>query len=186
MKKKIIVGITGASGAVYGKTLLESLAGLKDQVEACGVIFSVNALSVWRYEIGPFDPSSLPFAVYEPDDLFAPAASGSAGYDTMIICPCSMGTLGRIAAGVSNDLMTRSADVMLKERRRLILVPREAPYNLIHIRNMETLTLSGAIILPASPSFYSKPATIEALVRTITDRVLAIAGFDLPTYHWGE
>jgi 4-hydroxy-3-polyprenylbenzoate decarboxylase len=185
-KKKIIVGITGASGAVYGKVLLESLAGLRDQVEACGVIFSENALLVWEYEIGPFDPASVPFTVYKPNDFFAPTASGSAGYDAMIICPCSMGTLGRIASGVSNDLMTRSADVMLKERRKLILVPREAPYNLIHIRNMETLTLAGAIIVPASPSFYSKPSSIEALVKTVTDRTLALAGFEIPSYRWGE
>lgn len=185
-KKKIIVGITGASGAVYGKVLLESLAGLRDQVEACGVIFSDNAIAVWEYEIGPFDPASVPFTVYKPNDFFAPTASGSAGYDAMIICPCSMGTLGRIASGVSNDLMTRSADVMLKERRKLILVPREAPYNLIHIRNMETLTLAGAVIVPASPSFYSKPASIEALVKTVTDRALALAGFEVHSYRWGE
>jgi 4-hydroxy-3-polyprenylbenzoate decarboxylase len=185
-RKKIIIGITGASGAIYGKILLESLAALKDQVEMCGVIFSRNALPVWNYEIGPFDPATVPFTIYQPDNFFAPAASGSAGYDAMIICPCSMGTLGRIASGVSNDLMTRSADVMLKERRKLILVPREAPYNLIHIRNMETLTLAGAVILPASPSFYSKPATMEELVKTITDRALILAGFELPSYRWGE
>jgi 4-hydroxy-3-polyprenylbenzoate decarboxylase len=185
-RKKIIIGITGASGAIYGKILLESLSALKDQVEMCGVIFSRNALPVWNYEIGPFDPATVPFTIYQPDNFFAPAASGSAGYDAMIICPCSMGTLGRIASGVSNDLMTRSADVMLKERRKLILVPREAPYNLIHIRNMETLNLAGAVILPASPSFYRKPATMEELVKTITDRALILAGFELPSYRWGE
>jgi 4-hydroxy-3-polyprenylbenzoate decarboxylase len=185
-KKRIVIGITGASGAIYGKALLETLAGLKDQTETCGVILSGNARAVWEYEIGTFDASSFPFTFYPPDDLFAPPASGSAGYDAMIVCPCSMGTLGRIAAGISNDLMTRSADVMLKERRQLILVPREAPYNLIHIRNMETLTLAGAVILPASPSFYSKPATMEELVKTVTDRALAIAGFELPSYRWGE
>ena len=185
-RKKIVVGITGASGAIYGKVLLESLVALRDQVEACGVIFSANAVAVWEYEIGPFDPAALPFTHYKPDDLFAPTASGSAGYDAMIICPCSMGTLGRIASGVSNDLITRSADVMLKERRKLILVPREAPYNLIHIRNMETLTLAGATILPASPSFYSRPASIEALVKTVTDRALAQTGLEVPSYRWGD
>jgi 4-hydroxy-3-polyprenylbenzoate decarboxylase len=97
-----------------------------------------------------------------------------------------MGTLGRIAAGVSNDLMTRSADVMLKERRNLILVPREAPYNLIHIRNMETLTLAGAVIIPASPSFYSRPQSMEELVRTVTDRALAMAGFEINSFRWGN
>ena len=184
-KIRIVIGVTGASGAVYGKVLLESLSALKDQVAACGVIFSANAIRVREYEIGRFDPAAMPFTLYDPDDLFAPPASGSAGYDAMIICPCSMGTLGRIASGVSNDLMTRAADVMLKERRKLILVPREAPYSLIHIRNMETLTLAGAVILPASPSFYSKPVSMEELVKTVTDRALSMAGFRIDGYRWG-
>lgn len=184
--KKIVIGITGASGAVYGKVLLESLALLKDQIDTCGVIFSDNATDVWNYEIGPFDTSSIPFTIYKPQDFFAPMASGSAGFDAMIICPCSMGTLGRIASGVSNDLITRAADVMLKERKKLILVPREAPYNLVHIRNMETLTLAGAVILPASPSFYSRPANIEEVVKTVTDRALVLAGFETPSFRWGK
>ncbi len=187
MKKlKIVIGVTGASGAIYGKFLLERLAALQDQIEACGVIFSENAIDVWNFELGPFNPGVIPFRKYKTNDFFAPVASGSAGFDAMIICPCSMGTLGRIASGVSNDLMTRAADVMLKERRKLILVPREAPYNLIHIRNMETLTLAGAVILPASPSFYSKPATLEDLVRTVTDRALILAGFDVSAFRWGQ
>jgi 4-hydroxy-3-polyprenylbenzoate decarboxylase len=104
----------------------------------------------------------------------------------MIICPASMGTLGRIANGTSDDLTARAADVMLKERRRLILVPREAPYSLVHIRNMETLTLAGAVICPASPSFYSKPSTIEELALTIVDRIIDLAGFSNNTYRWME
>jgi 4-hydroxy-3-polyprenylbenzoate decarboxylase len=104
----------------------------------------------------------------------------------MIICPCTMGTLGRIASGISSDLMTRSADVMLKERKKLILVPREAPLNLIHLTNMKLLTEAGAIICPASPSFYSKPATIEDLAMTVVDRVLSLAGFNLETFSWGS
>jgi 4-hydroxy-3-polyprenylbenzoate decarboxylase len=104
----------------------------------------------------------------------------------MIIIPCSMGTLGRIAQGSSNDLITRAADVVLKERRKLICVVRETPYNLIHIRNMETLTLAGGIICPATPSFYSKPQTIEAVAATVTDRVLDLAGFDISTFRWGN
>lgn len=186
MGKKIVIGITGASGAIYGKTLLERLDAIRDQVEACGVIFSVQAVNVWNYEIGPFDPAACHFPVYSPDDFFAPVASGSAGYDAMIICPCSMGTLGRIATGISNDLITRAADVILKEKGTLILVPREAPYNLIHLRNMETVTLAGGIILPASPSFYSRPATLDEAVRTVTDRALVKAGFDIPGFRWGE
>ncbi len=124
--------------------------------------------------------------LFPPDNLFAPMASGSAGYTAMIICPCTMGTIGRIAAGISSDLITRSADVMLKERRRLVLVPREAPFSLIHLNNMKLLTEAGAIICPASPSFYSKPATIEEAVMTVVDRVLTLAGLEVDGYSWGE
>ncbi len=189
-KHRLIIAITGASGAIYGKLLLERLAGLGDQIQACGVIFSDNARAVWRYELG-MEPD-LPAAsggdrmtLYAAGDFFAPMASGSSGYDAMIICPCTMGTMGRIASGVSSDLITRAADVMLKERKKLILVPREAPYSLIHLRNMTLLTEAGAIVCPASPSFYSRPATIEALVMTVTDRVLALAGIELESYRWG-
>jgi flavin prenyltransferase len=190
-KQKIIIGITGASGAIYGKLLLERLNKLQDQVESCGVIFSENAKAVWKFELGE-DPDGVshPDGVqkvkyYRPDNFFAPMASGSAGYDVMIICPCTMGTLGRIASGVSSDLLTRAADVMLKERRKLILVPREAPFSLIHLNNMKLLTETGAIICPASPSFYSKPATMEELAMTVVDRVLNLAGFDVDSFTWG-
>jgi flavin prenyltransferase len=186
IQQKIIIGITGASGAIYGKLLLEKLARLTDQLSACGVVFSENAKAVWKYELGDFEPEKIPFTIYQPDDFFAPIASGSAAYDTMIICPCTMGTLGRIASGVSNDLLTRAADVILKERKRLILVTREMPLSLIHINNMKLLTEAGAIICPASPSFYHHPAGTEELLSTVTDRVLQIAGFDFPSYHWGE
>lgn len=185
-KQKLIIGVTGASGSIYGKLLLERLAGLGEQIDRCGVVFSENAKSVWKFELGDFDETEIPFKLYRPDDFYAPMASGSAGYDVMIVCPCTMGTLGRIASGVSNDLMTRSADVMLKERRRLILVTREAPYSLIHLNNMKLLTEAGAIICPASPSFYSKPATIEELAMTVVDRVLVLAGFEIKSYRWGE
>ena len=104
----------------------------------------------------------------------------------MIIIPCSMGTLGRIATGVSSDLITRAADVILKERRKLICVIRDTPYNLIHIRNMESVTLAGGIICPASPSFYSKPQTIEELAATVVDRVLDLAGMDIQSFRWGS
>jgi flavin prenyltransferase len=183
---KLIIAVTGASGAIYGKLLLNRLKELADQLETCGVIFSENAKAVWKYELGESAgiEGEGKFKEYKPDDLFAPMASGSAGYDTMIICPCTMGTLGRIASGVSSDLITRSADVMLKERKRLILVPREAPFNLIHLNNMKLLCEAGAIICPASPSFYSKPATIDALVMTVVDRILSLAGFEVETYKW--
>lgn len=184
--KKILIGVTGASGAVYGKRLIEKTALLKGQIAEAGLVFSSNAIDVWRFETGTFDPAAMPFPVYAPDDFFSPAASGSAGFDTMIICPCTMGTLGRIASGVSTDLMTRAADVMLKERKKLILVTREMPYSLIHLNNMKLLTEAGAIICPASPSFYSKPATMEQLVDTVVDRVLKLAGFEFPSYEWGK
>lgn len=185
-KKRMIIGITGASGAIYGKLLLDRLAGLGDQVSECGVIFSATSLPVWRLELGSFDPASIPFRIYDPGDFFAPMASGSAGFTTMIIAPCSMGTLGRIASGVSNDLMTRAADVMLKERRQLILLTREAPLSLIHIRNMKIVTEAGGIICPASPSFYSQPKSIEELAMTVVDRALSLAGFTFPSYRWGD
>lgn len=187
MKKlKIIIGITGASGSVYGKLLLEKVKALTLQVEDCGVVFSDNARAVWTFELGNFDDQQVPFPVYRPDDFFSPLASGSAGYDVMIVCPCTMGTLGRIASGVSTDLLTRAADVMLKERKKLILVPREMPFSLIHLNNMKLLTEAGAIICPASPSFYSHPQNIEEVAMTVVDRVLTLAGFEFPSFHWGE
>jgi len=185
-KLNIIVGVTGASGSVYGKLLLEKLLLLKDQIDDAAVIFSENARAVWKFELGAPDPTVFPLKIYDPDDFFAPPASGSSGFDVMIICPCTMGTLGRIASGISNDLLTRSADVILKERKKLILVPREAPYNLIHLTHMKFLTESGAIICPASPSFYSKPKTIEELCMTIIDRALILAGFEIERYRWGK
>jgi flavin prenyltransferase len=153
------------------------------------VICSENARAVWKYELNE-DPDGVPrpdgVKFYDPADLFAPMASGSAGFDVMIVCPCTMGTIGRIASGVSTDLITRAADVMLKERKTLILVPREAPYNLVHLGNLKLLAEAGAIICPASPSFYSKPGSIEALVMTVVDRILTLAGFELETFNWGS
>jgi 4-hydroxy-3-polyprenylbenzoate decarboxylase len=116
----------------------------------------------------------------------APFASGSAKYNTLIICPCSMGTLARIATGISNDLITRAADVILKERRKLILVTRDTPLSLIHINNMKTVTEAGAIICPATPSFYSKPQTIEEVAATVIDRVIDLAGLEQVSYRWGK
>jgi 4-hydroxy-3-polyprenylbenzoate decarboxylase len=137
-------------------------------------------------EIGPFDTSVYPFDFYEKNDFNAPFASGSAKYKTMIVCPCSMGLLARMATGVSQDLITRAADVVLKERRRLIVVPRETPLSLIHLRNMMTITEAGGIICPAIPSFYGGAETKEEIVLTVVDRVLDLAGFELDSYRWGE
>ena len=185
-KRKIILAITGASGSIYALKLLEKLSALKAPPSEVAVVISDTAKEIWGYETGQKFLPEPPAKVFESNNFFAPFASGSSTYDTMIICPASMGTMGRIANGVSDDLISRAADVMLKERRRLILVPREAPYNLIHIRNMETLTLAGAIICPASPSFYSKPQTIDDLVITVVNRIISLAGFESDSYHWME
>jgi len=186
LKHKVVVAISGASGAIYAKVLLDKLQQMNDQTAQVGIVMSDNARDVWRYELGNQDFENYPFRFYSKFDFTAPFASGSANYETMIVCPCSMGTLGRIAHGVSDDLCTRAADVILKERRRLILVVRETPYNLIHIRNMETVTLAGGIICSASPSFYSMPQNFEQLASTVVDRVLGIAGFEISGYKWGE
>ena len=184
--RKLILAITGASGSVYALKLLEKLSTLKTPPSEIAVVFSDTAKEIWEYETGQKFIPVPPAKIFENVNFFAPFASGSSTYDTMIICPASMGTLGRIANGVSDDLISRAADVMLKERRRLIMVPRETPYNLIHIRNMETLTLAGAVICPATPSFYSKPQTIGDLVMTVVDRIISLAGFESDSYHWME
>lgn len=181
---KIIVAVTGASGAIYARQFLERVL-LCNEVEQIALIVSRCGEEVVRHE-GVELPHDERIKRYSADDMFAPTASGSARYDAMVIIPASMGTVGRIASGVSLSLIERSADVMLKERRRLICVVRETPYSLIHLRNMTTLTEAGAIILPASPSFYSHPSDIEELAATLTERVLAHTGLDLPHYEWGE
>jgi 4-hydroxy-3-polyprenylbenzoate decarboxylase len=184
--KRVVVCVTGASGSIYASSLLERLLNLKDQWSELAMVMTVNAKEVWQTELENENWKNYPVKFYSTTDFSAPFASGSGQYDTQIIIPCSMGTLGRIATGVSSDLITRAADVILKERRKLICVVRDTPYNLIHIRNMETVTLAGGIICPATPSFYSKPATIEAVAATVTDRVLDLAGFDISTYRWGK
>jgi len=184
-KHKIIVSVSGASGAIYAKVLFDKLVQLKDQIEIVGVLMSDNAKYVWKTELDNSDYNNYPFTFYDKMDFMAPFASGSANYDTMIICPCSMGTMGRIATGISNDLTTRAADVILKERRKLIIVARETPLSLIHINNMKIITEAGGIICPATPSFYSKPQTFEALAATVIDRVLTLSGLDNKSYSWG-
>lgn len=184
--KKVVIAITGASGSIYADVLLRKLSALGDQVAEAGIVMSDNAKTVWKQELGNEAFNNLPFRIYAKNDFFAPFASGSARFDTMIICPCSMGTLARIAAGTSDDLTTRAADVMLKERRKLILVTRDTPLSLIHINNMKTVTEAGGIICPASPSFYSQPKTFEDLAATVIDRIIDLAGFDQETYRWGN
>ncbi len=183
---KIVLAITGASGSVYAKSLLDKLLAIKDQWAELGVVMTENAKLVWKTELDNEDFTNYDVNFFSQQDFFAPFASGSGNYDTMIIAPCSMGTLGRIASGISNDLITRAADVILKERRKLICVVRDTPYNLIHIRNMETITLAGGIICPATPSFYSKPKTIEEAAATVVDRIFDLAGIHINTFRWGN
>ena len=183
---KIAVAVTGASGSIYAKVLLEKLQELKDQVEEVSIVWSDNALIVWQHELGNKEYEKYTFRTWDKNDFMAPFASGSSSYEALIICPCSMGTLGRIANGISNDLVTRAADVMLKERRKLICVVRETPYNLIHLRNMTTVTEAGGIICPATPSFYSNPKTPEETAYTVIQRVLQLAGLKAGGYKWGE
>jgi len=183
---KIILAVTGASGSIYALKLLGKLSALKMPPAEIAVVFSDTAKEIWKHETGQIYIPVPPARVFENNNFFAPFASGSSTYSTMIICPASLGTLGRIANGVSDDLISRAADVILKERRKLILVPRETPYNLIHIKNMEVLTLAGAVICPATPSFYSKPQTIEDLVMTVVNRIISLAGYESDSYHWME
>jgi 4-hydroxy-3-polyprenylbenzoate decarboxylase len=179
-----VIGVGGSSGAIYARALLERVNSLKD-IELYGVM-SENARINWDLEVPDKKPESYPVKWYSPTDFNAPFASGSAKFEGMVVCPCSMGLLGRIANGVSNDLMTRAADVCLKERRLLILVPRETPLSFIHLTNMLTVTKAGAVVCPAVPSFYSQPKTIDDLIGTVVDRVLDLAKIEIETYRWGS
>lgn len=184
--KKIAIAITGASGSIYAKLFLQKLAELNDQITELSVVMTDNAKLVWKTELEDESYTNFKVRTFSAKDFTAPFASGSAKYDALVIIPCSMGTLGRIAAGISNDLITRAADVMLKERKKLICVVRDTPYNLIHIRNMETVTLSGGIICPASPSFYSNPKTIEEAALTVVNRVIDLTGLKNESFRWGD
>lgn len=184
---KITVAVTGASGTIYAKRLIEKLIQSKE-VEQVFVVFSQSGLQVASYELPHWKITEQDkVRILSNDDFFAPIASGSSVGEAMVIVPCSMGALGRIASGISSDLISRAADVTLKERARLIVVPRESPFSLIHLNNMTTLTQAGAIIMAASPSFYSHPSSIDELVDTIVERILSqlkIKNED--RYHWGE
>ena len=185
MNRKIVIAVTGASGSIYANLLLRKLQQLDNQLTELSLVMTTNAKEVWKIELGNENFTGYKLKHYSQTDFNAPFASGSGQYDTMIIIPCSMGTLGRIASGISNDLISRAADVILKERRKLICVIRDMPYNLMHIRNMETITLAGGIICPATPSFYSKPTTIEEVAATVVDRVIDLAGLQNKSYRWG-
>ena len=181
---KVVVAITAASGAIYARQLLETLVA-SNEVERVAVIYSANARAVVAHE-GESMPQSSKIEEYDNDNLFSSPASGSARWDAMVVVPSSVGTVGRVASGVSQTLIERAADVMLKERRRLIFVVRETPYSLIHLRNMTTLTEAGAVILPATPSFDSLPKDIEAVCQTVTERIVAMLGVESERYEWGK
>jgi 4-hydroxy-3-polyprenylbenzoate decarboxylase len=168
---KLVVGVSGASGAPYAKRLLDFLAahGAAHGVSV-DVVFTETGRQVWTHEIG--SAPSYPFKVWKSRDFTAPFASGSAGYDAMAVVPCSAGALSRIAYGISVDLLGRAADVMLKERKRLVLLLRETPISLIHARAIAQVVEAGAFVMPATPSFYSQPKTIDELVDTVVARVL--------------
>jgi 4-hydroxy-3-polyprenylbenzoate decarboxylase len=168
---KLVVAVSGASGAPYAKRLLDFLAEQgPDHGVTADLVFTTTGKQVWKHEIGT-EPR-YPFKTWKNQDFTAPFASGSAPYDGMVVVPCSAGALARIAYGVSVDLVGRAADVMLKERRRLVLVLRETPISLVHARAMTQLIEAGAFVMPASPSFYSGPRTVAELVDTVVARIL--------------
>jgi len=189
---RVILGITGASGVLYGLRSLEKLVHLADEVQ---VIASANVQDIIRTELDNHAPTIEAFLeqlgsfkaavhVCNPKSYFEPPASGSYKHCGMLIAPCSMGTLGRIAAGISDDLMCRAADVCLKERRKLVLLARETPLSLIHLRNMTAVTEAGAVVLPACPSFYHQPKTLIEAVDTVVDRAIAQLGFQTTAKEW--
>ena len=187
-KKKVLIAVSGASGSIYAESIFKHLEKkqVAEQCDEISVVFTKNALEIWKSEIGKFDIEKYNFRFYENNNFSAPFASGSGGYDTMIIVPCSAGLMSRIACGISNDLITRAADVMLKERQKLILVLRETPLNLIHINNMKTITEAGGIIFPASPSFYFDTKNISQLADNLTERILELASFNIDMERWGS
>jgi flavin prenyltransferase len=169
---KLVVAVGGASGSIYARRLLDTLAAAGRSVAdlQVGLVFSKSGAEVWQHELGKVP--DYPFQRYPLNDFRAPFASGSAGWEAMVVIPCSTGGLARIAHGVSDDLIGRAADVMLKERRKLVLVVRETPLSAIHLENMLAVTRAGAVVLPAAPSFYSRPASVQALLDTVIGRVL--------------
>jgi flavin prenyltransferase len=176
--RKLVVGITGASGSVYARRLLTVLGDIRRRDDASleiGCVVSPTAREVWALELGGA-PEDLGVPIH--DSWHAPFASGSAAWDAMVVVPCSMGTAGRIAHGVSDSLLVRAADVMIKERRTLIVVPREAPLSTIHLENLLALSRAGAIVVPACPSFYGKPGTVQDAVDTVIARVIDHLGID--------
>lgn len=182
---KVIIAVTGASGAIYGLELIRQLNNL-DCIRDIAIVFSESGSKVWDYEKVMDIPVSNKITVFENDDMFASPASGSAGYQAMFIAPCSMGTLASVATGTAGNLIHRAADVMMKERRPLILLTREAPLSLIHIENMERVTRAGAIVFPASPFFYHHPKDLREAISALVSRLISITGISSPEVEWGK
>jgi 4-hydroxy-3-polyprenylbenzoate decarboxylase len=180
---KLVIAATGASGTIYLQRLVAQIDCAAHEVH---LVMSAHAAQVAKQEVDDFEiPPNV--IQHSENELNVPFVSGSARFDAMVIVPCSMATLGRIASGSSDSALLRAADVFLKERRRLILVPRETPWNLIHARNVVTLLEAGAIVLPAIPSFYSRPGSVTAIVDTVVWRILDQIGLPNPqAYRWGE
>lgn len=184
---KVVVAITGASGTIYARRLLDQLRQIP-QVERIGIVLSENGLSVAQHEVDSTQwLEGAKSELFDNRDFYTPIASGSSNWDAMVVIPCSMGMAARIASGISNDLISRAADVMLKERRRLIIATRETPLSLIHLQNMTTLTQAGAIVMPLCPSFYSKPESVEQITDTLVERVISLLGVEpIQSYRWME
>lgn len=186
--RKVIVGISGASGSIYARRLLALLTQARERgvIGELAVVLSRTAEQVWTHELGG-SVRELGLPVFEGRNYEAPFASGSAGWGAMVVAPASMSAIARIAHGISDDLLTRAADVLLKERRTLILLARETPYSSIHLENMLAVTRAGAVVMPATPSFYGKPRTLEDAVDTVLARVLDHLGIDHAiTRRWGN
>lgn len=184
---KVLVGVTGASGAIYAQRLLAALAAVRaaDPTLDVTVCFSGNGRLVWQHELG--DQPVGPFREVGNDDFGCAFASGSADWQAVVAVPCSVGRLGRIAAGLADDLIARAADVAIKERRKLVLVLRETPLSVIHLENLLTVARAGAVVLPAVPSFYTRPASVEAVVDTVVARVLDQLGIPASIApRWGK
>lgn len=180
---KIVIAATGASGTIYLQRLLEQIDSKANQVH---LIMSGHAKQVAKEEVGAFKVAKT-ISQHAENDLNVPFVSGSARFDAMVIVPCSMATLGRIASGSSDSALLRAADVFLKERRKLIIVPRETPWNLIHARNVVTLLEAGAVVLPAIPSFYARPKSVMDVVDTVVNRILDQIGLPNPkAYRWKD
>ncbi|HMW37846.1 MAG: UbiX family flavin prenyltransferase [Saprospiraceae bacterium] len=181
---KIVIGLSGSSGAIYARLLLEKLNRF-DGLELA-VVVSANAKVNISIEMPDFELTQYRCRVFENHDFNAPFASGSAGWDALVVCPCSAGFLAKVATGLSEDLMSRTAQVMLKERKKLLFVFRETPLNLIHIENMKTVTLAGGIICPAVPSFYAGEKEADRIFSSVTDRVIDLLGLDSDSFRWGS